>query len=190
MSNSLNHIAARIQEIRTLCGERTTPNGSAQTSFAETLESAVSGSTTSAARTSVNRLGRGKAVAPESLQPFIQEAASKTGVPESLITAVIRAESGFQPNAVSRVGAQGLMQLMPGTARGLGVSNSFDPRQNIMGGAEYLRQQLNRFGGSVEKALAAYNAGPGAVQKYGGVPPYAETQNYVRKIMRNLESAD
>lgn len=125
---------------------------------------------------------------PEALQPIIQEAASRTGLAPELIDAVIKAESGYRTNAVSRVGAQGLMQLMPGTARSLGVSNPFDARQNVMGGAEYLSKQISRFG-SVEKALAAYNAGPGAVQKFGGVPPYAETQRYVRKIMADVGSA-
>ena len=119
---------------------------------------------------------------PEALQPIIQEAATRTGLAPELISAVIHAESGYRTNAVSPAGAQGLMQLMPGTARSLGVSNPFDARQNVMGGAQYLSKQISRFG-SVEKALAAYNAGPGAVQKFGGVPPYAETQRYVRKIM-------
>ena len=179
MADGLPRVLARINEIRALCGEGPVSNGDTGTAFAAELSAATAPQT---AR------GR-KAMAPSELQPMIQEAASKTGVSEDLITAVIQAESAFRPNAVSPVGAQGLMQLMPGTARGLGVSNPFDPRQNIMGGAEYLRQQLNRFG-SVEKALAAYNAGPGAVAKYGGVPPYAETRNYVNKIMRNLAADD
>jgi soluble lytic murein transglycosylase-like protein len=122
---------------------------------------------------------------PEALQPIIQEAAARTGLSPDLIDAVIRTESGYRTNAVSRVGAQGLMQLMPGTARSLGVSNPMDARQNVMGGSEYLSKQIARFG-SVEKALAAYNAGPGAVQKFGGIPPYAETQRYVRKVLSHV----
>jgi len=111
-------------------------------------------------------------------------AAEQYGLPVSLLKAVGRAESGFQADVVSPCGAQGIMQLMPSTARALGVSNAFDPQQNIMGGAKFLRQMLDRFNGDVSLALAAYNAGPGAVSKYGGVPPYKETQNYVAKVQR------
>jgi len=113
----------------------------------------------------------------------IDEAAAATGLPPELIVAVIYHESGGNPRAVSRAGARGLMQLMPRTARGLGVSDPFDPRQNIMGGARYLRGQLDRFGGNLALALAAYNAGPGNVYKYKrDIPPFRETRNYVRSI--------
>jgi soluble lytic murein transglycosylase-like protein len=114
---------------------------------------------------------------------LIREASMKYGVEESLIRAVIQQESGFNPRATSGVGAMWLMQLMPGTARELGVSDAYDPRQNIMGGAQYLRKLLDRFNGDVTKAVAGYNAGPGAVEKHGGIPPYKETQNYVRKVL-------
>jgi Transglycosylase SLT domain len=116
---------------------------------------------------------------------FIQAASRKYGIPERVIEGVIRAESGGNAHAHSPVGALGLMQLMPATARGLGVENPLDPGQNIMGGTKYLRDQLNHFG-NLRSALAAYNAGPGAVTKYGGVPPYAETQRYVSEIMGGL----
>lgn len=114
---------------------------------------------------------------------YFKLAAETYQIPENLLKAVAKAESGFNPNAVSHCGAQGIMQLMPATARSLGVANSFDPGQNIMGGALYLRQMLDNFDGDVTKAVAAYNAGPGAVSKYGGIPPYKETQNYVRTVL-------
>jgi len=100
-----------------------------------------------------------------------------------LLRAVMIAESGGDPNAISTAGAQGLMQLMPGTAAGLGVTEPFDPAQSIAGGARYMRAMLDRFGGDVRRAIAAYNAGPGAVESYGGVPPYDETQGYVDRVL-------
>jgi soluble lytic murein transglycosylase-like protein len=113
----------------------------------------------------------------------IGAAAQKYGIDPALLKGLIKQESGFNPNAGSSAGAQGLTQLMPGTASSLGCTNPLDPAQSIDAGARYLSQQLNTFGGDVRKALAAYNAGPGAVQRYGGVPPYGETQNYVQKVM-------
>jgi soluble lytic murein transglycosylase-like protein len=114
----------------------------------------------------------------------VQKAAAKYNLPPELINGVIRAESNFKVRAVSSAGAQGLMQLMPATAKELGVKNSFDIEQNIDGGAKYLRQMLDRFGGNVRKALAAYNAGPGTVIKYNGRVPYPETRQYVRRVLR------
>ena len=116
---------------------------------------------------------------------LIQEAARLYQLPTSLIRAVMRVESGFNPNVVSNVGAMGLMQLMPGTALRMGVINPFDPRQNVFGGARYLRVLANMFGGNLLLTLAGYNAGEHAVLKYGGIPPYDETQRYVRNVLRN-----
>jgi soluble lytic murein transglycosylase-like protein len=118
------------------------------------------------------------------VEQSVQQAAAKYNLPPELIRGVIRAESNFQADAVSSAGAKGLMQLMPETAKDLGVTNPFDVRQNIDGGARYLRQMLDRFGGDLKRALAAYNAGPGAVDQFGGDVPFAETRQYVRRVLR------
>ena len=119
----------------------------------------------------------------ETMEDVFKQASETYDLPLSLLTAVGMQESTFRTNAVSPHGAQGVMQLMPATARELGVTDSFDMKQNIMGGAKYLRQMLDRFDGDIPFALAAYNAGANNVEKYGGVPPFQETQNYVEKVM-------
>ncbi|MEO2168543.1 MAG: lytic transglycosylase domain-containing protein [bacterium] len=121
---------------------------------------------------------------PAALARIIDEIAFRFRIEKALLHAIVRAESGFDPLARSRAGACGLMQLMPGTAAALGVRDIFHPRQNLAGGALYYRQLLHRFGGDPVLALAAFNAGPGAVEKHGGVPPFAETQEYLRRIAR------
>jgi len=119
----------------------------------------------------------------ERFETLVQEHAARTGIRPDLVRAVIQVESGFNPRAISPKGAMGLMQLMPATARELGVINAYDPEDNIRGGTIYLRQLLDRYEGNEELALAAYNAGFNAVDKHGGrVPPYQETQAYVRKV--------
>lgn len=112
----------------------------------------------------------------------IQQAAARHGVDPALVRAVVSTESGGNPQATSPAGAMGLMQLMPATARSLGVGNAYDPKENIEGGTKYLATLTQRFG--LEKGLAAYNAGPGTVSHFGGVPPYRETQNYVNRVMK------
>lgn len=119
----------------------------------------------------------------EELNNYFQQASETYGVDVNLLKCIAYAESNFNPNSTSRSGAMGVMQLMPKTAEGLGVRDAYDPQQNILGGAKYISIQLERFNGDVELALAAYNAGPGNVKKYGGIPPFEETQNYVKKIM-------
>jgi hypothetical protein len=125
---------------------------------------------------------------PKEFEPIINSCALEYGVDKSLVKAVIQAESGYNPNAVSRKGAAGLMQLMPKTAEGLKVSNSLDPAENIRGGVRYLKFLLDTFKGDVSLALAAYNAGLSKVAKYGGVPPYEETRNYVAKVLNYRSS--
>jgi hypothetical protein len=128
---------------------------------------------------------RGRASAPQDLEPHIVTAAQRYKIPAPLVRAIMQAESNFDPNAVSPKGACGLMQLMPPTAAEMYVKDIFDEKENIEGGVRYLRVLANQFNGDMVKMIAAYNAGPDAVRKYGGnVPPYEETQGYVRKVLQ------
>lgn len=129
-----------------------------------------------------SEVARGRAVTSEEVDKAIEEAAARHNVDPNLVRSIIKVESNFNPRAVSRKGAMGLMQLMPATARELQVRNPFDPAQNVDAGVRHLKELLQNFRGDLNLTLAAYNAGAGAVQRRGGIPPYAETQNYVRRI--------
>lgn len=126
---------------------------------------------------------------PEDLASIFEEASVCYGVSKELLMSIARAESGFSSTAVSSAGAVGIMQLMPATAASLGVSNSYDPRENIMGGAKLISQLLTKYNGDTSLALAAYNSGSANVDKYGGIPPFAETQNYVQKVLTYLNGS-
>lgn len=134
-----------------------------------------------------NALPPGSPQLIHSYQEIIRHYASSYRLEEALVKAVIKAESNYNPHAVSSKGARGLMQLIPETARLMRVNDPFDPSQNIRGGSNYLRLMLDRFDGNLDLALAAYNAGPNAVQRHGGIPPYEETRTYVQRVRRYLD---
>ncbi|UGS33713.1 lytic transglycosylase domain-containing protein [Capillimicrobium parvum] len=187
---SIAAVTARVGEIQRLIGALNggvaapapaaamPPPAAAPAPAPTSFRSQLAAATGPAATTSLGRGG-----GSTQFDALIAAAAQRNGVDPALLKALIRQESNFDPNAGSPAGAQGLTQLMPGTAAALGVADVHDPAQAVEGGAKYLRRQLDAFGGDETKALAAYNAGPGAVQRYGGVPPYAETQQYVQKVL-------
>jgi len=131
--------------------------------------------------------GAAAPMAPTAIDQLVQTNSQAWGVDPDLIRAVMANESAFNPNATSSAGAQGLMQLMPETAASLGVADAYNPEQNVWGGTRYLRSMLDRFGGNMTKAVAAYNAGPNAVEQYGGIPPYPETQSYVENVLNTYQ---
>lgn len=174
--SSLDIALQRINTIETQIQSLTSFAQKPDTDFQKILETSVQNkkNPTSTTRNEINNL--------------ITKYADKNGLDEDFVKAVINQESGFNPNATSHCGAMGLMQLMPTTAQGLGVTNAYDAEQNIQGGTKYLKGLMDRFGNDKSLALAAYNAGPNAVKKYGGIPPYAETQNYVKKVLSKYET--
>lgn len=157
------------------------------------LAGATSGRTQNTASTSGNEFKKVlKSIAnvPENLEGIFAEAANKYGISEKLLKAVAKVESNFNASATSNKGAAGIMQLMPATAKSLGVVNPYDARSNIMGGAKYLKEHLERFDGNIDLTLAAYNAGGNNVKKYGGIPPFKETQEYVKKVKNYMGSTE
>ena len=188
----------RVQRLRGLIEEVESGPGS----FAAALDTALSGAPAARSTTAVPRavdgyyrgspasssLAGASEGAGSSYAGVIEEAAAQNGLEPAVLHGLIEQESGFDPNATSSAGALGLTQLMPGTAASLGVSEPLNPSQSIDGGARYLGRLVRQFGGNISDALAAYNAGPGAVEQYGGIPPYAETRQYVTKVLANAEA--
>jgi len=191
---SVESVIARMTELQQMIGgqvptqtQPTNTQAFASQLQTATASAAIAGTTPTDAAATTSLMSTGVSELPADV-PYgaeITAAAKKYGIDPALLAGLVKQESGFNPNAGSPAGARGLTQLMPGTAAGLGVTNVLDPAQSLDGGAQYLKAQLDAFGGDVARALAAYNAGPGAVQRYGGVPPYAETQNYVRAVQAN-----
>lgn len=158
--------------------------------FAAALQAATSASSASTAEVSYQPTVAASTEGANSseYEALIEQAAERNGLDPAVLHGLIEQESGFDPSATSSAGAAGLTQLMPGTASSLGVANPLDAAESIEGGARYLGELTTEFGGNTTEALAAYNAGPGAVQQYGGVPPYAETQSYVTKVLGYAEA--
>jgi soluble lytic murein transglycosylase-like protein len=176
--------------ISSAAGAATSAPSTGASDFASALQAATSSDAASASTAGSELAGTaGAATSGESeYESLIDQAASRNGLDPAILHGLIEQESGFNASATSSAGAAGLTQLMPGTASSLGVANPLDPAESIEGGARYLGQLMGQFGGNAEDALAAYNAGPGAVQQYGGVPPYSETQSYVSKVLANAEA--
>jgi len=194
---SIEAVMSRVSQIQAMLASAqgpmaATPAAAEPKSFSTELANATGTTLSSAATPAITAASTATATPTASELPAgtpyaseITAAAKANGLDPALLAGLIKQESNFNPNAGSPAGARGLAQLMPATAAGLGVTNVLDPVQSINGGAKYLAQQLKTFGGDVAKGLAAYNAGPGAVQRFGGIPPYAETQNYVRIVQAN-----
>jgi cell wall-associated NlpC family hydrolase len=182
VSDAISRITAIQSEIASITPSAV-PTTISPTAFSQLLgQQLTSQPTTTPTTASTGSLGE-----PTPYDAMIQQVAAETGTPAALIKAVCKAESGFDPNSVSSAGAEGLMQLMPSTAAGLGVTNPLDPYQSLLGGAKDLRGLLDKYGGDLTKTIAAYNAGSGAVDRYGGIPPYPETQAYVPRVLGYMQ---
>ncbi len=175
MTSALQEVLTRIQELSPQVPAPDAPATSDPTGFADALGVASGSDTT------------GSGSSADTYSAAIDAAGQRYGVDPLLLQSVIQQESGFNPNATSSAGAQGLMQLMPSTAASLGVTDPYDPYQSIDAGARYLSSELQSYGGNTSLALAAYNAGGGAVSRYGGIPPYPETQNYVQSVLGHYQ---
>lgn len=183
-------VNARIQQLENRLNGLD-PAGNPQPSFQQTLSGAIDNPNGSAGIVPMSPFGTGtqlQAGAPDpKISSYIQQAAVNNGLDPKLLNALVATESDYSPDSRSSAGAMGLTQLMPDTARQMGVQNPFDPVENLNGGAKYLKGLIGQFG-SLPLALAAYNAGPNAVLKHGGIPPYPETQNYVKKILSRMSA--
>lgn len=181
-------VTARIAQITQQVDPAATPAPSG-VSFSDLVSSAMNGAPdpSSSAQQQESAAQVPAIVPPAQVEQLVERNANAWGVDPALVKAIIANESGFDANATSRTGAQGLMQLEPSTAADLGVGDAYDPAQNVWGGTRYIRGLLDRFHGDARLAVAAYNAGPQAVEKYGGVPPYAETQSYVQNVLESYQ---
>jgi len=200
IGSDIGEVIGRIQEIQTRIADITSQPPTGAPTFGDALDAAVAAAPAKAGRQSIPPAEPLKLLDPagNSVRPIampdsgdytslIQQSAQKYGVDPALVRAVINTESSGNPRAVSKAGAMGLMQLMPSNVTESGVSDPFDPAQNIDAGTHQLSDLLSQFNGDTDLALAAYNAGPGAVKRYGGVPPYPETRNYIQKIHGEME---
>ncbi len=181
-SDAVARVAA-IQQMAATLGV-----GPASAGFSSALQAAEAAGGAMGATATTPAPATGGPVSGVAYASEINAAATKYGLDPALLAGLVKQESGFNPNATSSAGAKGLTQLMPATARSLGVTDATDPAQALDGGAKYLRQMLDQFGGDERLALAAYNAGPGAVTRFGGIPPYAETKAYVEKVLANRDA--
>lgn len=177
--NSITQQAA----MRANAAATTTEGSDFATSLSESSKALASNDSSTGSQTNTTAASGTTVSCPENYESYFKEASDAYGVSTTLLKSIAKAESSFDASAVSSAGAVGIMQLMPATAASLGVSNSYDARENIMGGAKYISQLLSKYEGNISLALAAYNAGSNNVDKYGGIPPFTETQNYVKKVL-------